>query len=111
MANTQKVMRKSDANWEQYPDFKYRAKNVGTWRLELIGGSDRGAIINIWTRDKECMQSAVELEAKGIDMGYSDDRKFTHFTTANYMHFSSAKEDYGYANCNEEILILARRTY
>ena len=104
-------MRKSDQDWSTFPDFKYQAKNVGTWRLELIGGSDRGAIMNIWTRDKACMKSSVELEAKGIEGEFSDDREFTIFTTAQYMHFSSAKEDYGFANCNEEVLILARRTY
>ena len=104
-------MRKSDQYWSEYPDFKYQAKNVNTMRLELIGGSDRGAIVNIWTKDKACMKDALELEAKGVEGEFSEDREYLLFTTARYMHFSSAKEDYGFANDVEEIMILVRRTY
>jgi len=100
------VMREKDQSWSNYPDFSYHAKNVGTWRIELVGGTDRGALINIWSKAKNLMK-----QAKDLDFEFSIDGNYTLFTTARFMNFVNAKERYTYADCNEEIKELAKETY
>ena len=77
-----KSMRLSNyMSWMKYPDAKYYRKKIGQYVVELLGGTDRGGEIVVW-------------EPKKSAYGVSDDGKYTQLGTANFMYWTSAKDEY-----------------
>jgi len=110
MASTQKPMKKSDESWMENSDFVYKSKVVNGYIVELIGGSDRGGLVNIWTSDPECVALATELpESFAEDL--SPEGTHLLYATAPFMNFGNAKERYIYASEVEELEILVKEAH
>ena len=96
--------------WPTYPDYKYKIKNAGIYRVELLGGTDRGAEIILW--EKRTAKDKSEAAARPIRDSLwppSDDGDFKEFTTVNFMHYANALEEYLYLHTSSDALDLAVR--
>ena len=84
---------------EYYKDFATQLK------VELIGGSDRGAIINIW-------QKMVRSVFRPKDASYYSDGEFPEwmrFDQINFNHYANAVEEFNVIADFGDILELCRR--
>jgi len=87
MSATVVTLRKSDSKGiVDEPDFVFRSKRIGRYCLELIGGTNRGAMINVWEK----------MEAGNLDHIFtpSDDRTMRKANEIHFMHFGNAKDEW-----------------
>ncbi len=80
-------LRKNDGEGiENEPDFVFKTKKVGKFTLELVGGTKRGAMINVWEK----------MEPDNLDHIWtpSDDRTMRKANEIHFAYFSNAKEEW-----------------
>lgn len=103
-----KCLRASDCEgWSKFPDFKRSAKTVGSYRIELMGGTDRGAQINIWGSMK--MWEKMNLVSCLNESNISDDGKMYKDNEVHFMYFINAKMEYSFLSTVEDVRDLIRR--
>lgn len=96
-----KYLRASEAeSWEKFPDFEGSTKKVGRYHVELLGGTDRGAIINIWEEGKS------ELPHVWTP---SDDDEWKKAAEVHFMHFLNGKDEYQNLKYDSDVLDLMWR--
>ena len=71
--------------WDNLPHFVGLSKQVGSYHIELIGATDRGAIINIWENEKSTLPHVWTP---------SDDGEWCKRDEINFMHFMNARDEY-----------------
>ena len=71
--------------WDNLADFVGLSKKVGSYHVELIGATDRGAIINIWENEKSTLHHVWTP---------SDDGEWRKLDEVNFMHFRNAKDEF-----------------
>lgn len=94
-------------HWKEFDDFSGSAKTVGSYRVELIGGTDRGAQINIWGSMK--MWEEMDLVSCLNESDISDDRKMHKDNEVHFMYFINAKMEYSFLRTPEDVRDLIRR--
>ena len=71
--------------WENLPHFIGSTKKVGRYHVEIIGASDRGALINIWENEKSTLHHIWTP---------SDDGEWMKLDEVNFMHYRNARTEY-----------------
>lgn len=103
-----KSLKMSDfEHWEKFDDFSGSAKTVGKYRIELIGGTNRGAQINIWGSMK--MWEEMDLVSCLNESDISDDRKMHKDNEVHFMYFNNAKEEYLNLKTSGDVRFLMQR--
>jgi len=99
MKKTIKPMNQTCYNrWAKHPDFKYRKKQISTWIVELLYGTDRGGTILIWE------EGTSELEHIWIN---NDDKTHKLFDEVNFMYWQNAVNAYKEIHTVGDIINLA----
>ncbi len=93
-----KFMRASEAeSWEKFPDFVGSTKMVGSYHVELLGGTNRGAIINIWEKGNSTLPHVWTP---------SDDGEWKKLDEINFMQYLNAKAEYQNLKDNSDVITL-----
>jgi len=96
-----KFLRASEAeSWEKFPDFVGSTKKVGSYHVELLGGTDRGAIINIWEEGKSPLPHVWTP---------SDDDEWKKAAEVHFMHYLNGKDEYQNLKYDSDVLDLMWR--
>ncbi len=75
-------LRASEAEaWKKSPDFWGSCKKVGDFHVELLGDTERGAIINIWEKGKSKFPQ-IWIPSDDGEWMKSDEVSFRHFEAA-----------------------------
>ena len=108
--------------WLDWDDKVYRRKQISTWIVELVGGTERGGMILLW--EKKEMGDEDEVGSLAWEMKHEDNlgyfsEKYSHiefeenhyrlFDEVNFMNYSSAKAEYDDIDLVENITDLAWR--
>jgi hypothetical protein len=85
-------------------DLVFKQKSVGKYKIELIGGKDRGAVITIW----------MPMNLYGIDWSkfngtHSRDDKMDNTAEIHFMHCNNALEEYHYLKTVDDLFDIIRR--
>lgn len=115
-------LRQTDRSWMKYPDFKYRRKHIGNWVVELIGGTDRGAVILLWEKAKigdSRKVNSLAWKIKHESMLGSFSRKYNVIfykgsyyeliSEVNFMYYSNALDEYKVIRSVKNVIDLAWR--
>ncbi len=86
--------------WDNLSEFVGSSKKAGRYHVELIGATDRGALINIWENEKS------ELHHIWLP---SDDGEWCKRDEVNFMHYSNAREEYRLLKNNSTVMDLMWR--
>ena len=71
--------------WDNLADFVGLSKKVNSYHVELIGATDRGALINIWENEKSTLHHVWTP---------SDDGEWRKLDEIHFMHFRNAKDEF-----------------
>jgi len=86
--------------WDNLADFVGSSKKAGRYHIELIGATDRGALINIWENEKSTLHHVWTP---------SDNDEWMKVDEVNFMHFSNAREEYRLLKNNSTVMDLMWR--
>ena len=103
MAGTQvtKFLRAAELEgWDNLADFVGLSKKVNSYHVELIGATDRGAIINIWENEKSTLHYVWTT---------SDNGEWRKLNEINFMHFLNAKDEYESLKLSSDVVDLMWR--
>ena len=88
----------------KYDDAVYKKKRVGVFTVELIGGTQRGAVIRVWAKAN---QEDIE-RAEKLPHIFTVSQGFDHVNDANFMYFENAKPRYTQLNTTKDVIELLR---
>ena len=88
------------------PDFKYKTKKAGTYTLEMIGGTNRGAMIVVW-ETVESYEKLCGISPRENDL--SDNKKFTRVDEIHFMYFDNAKDEWFGLKTTRNVLDIMQR--
>lgn len=101
MGATSEFLRAAEADsWKEFPDFKGSSKKVGRYRIELLGGTDRGGLINIWEKEKSSLPHVWTP---------SDNNEWKKLDQVNFVYFLNAEAEYRYLKNEGDVLYLMTR--
>ena len=98
---------------DNFKDFAFKSKMVGRYRVELIGGEDRGAEIYIWEKISDRLKWDPHhdfdrwVERYGDKI--SDDGKWYASSPASFWHYGNAYETYYYMKTHADVADIFRR--
>jgi len=94
------MLQKEVDEWRKYPDAVLKSKKVGSFHVELLGGTERGAHINIWEHERSTLHHVFTP---------SDDDKWMKVGEVNFMHYGNAVEEYRQLKSVRDVLDLMQR--
>jgi len=101
-------LRQSDFDdWSDHKDFKGSTKTVGKYRIELMGGTDRGAEILIW--GPMSFWRKADLVSVLDEDKISSDGEWYLESQVNFWYYNNAKEEYSSLRTIRDVMSLARR--
>ena len=91
----------------QCPDSVYKKKNISTWIVELIGGTNRGATIRLW--EKATIEDVVREGKLPHVYRITSDKKYILLDEVHYMYFLNVLPVYKDLKTVSDIIDLAWR--
>jgi hypothetical protein len=100
-------LRERDAAGIWYePDFIFKNKKVGKWVFEMIGGTDRGAMMVFWEPVKGYAKFYGHDPYKE---DLSDNKEWVRYSEVHFMLYENAYEEWVYLNSVNAMLDIVRR--
>ena len=100
------MRKKLNEKWDG-DDAVSRGKFVGRYRVELIGGTQRGACIRLW--HPATVEEAISEERLPHIFTITPDKKWFLLDEVNFWRFINAEAEYADLRKSGDILALARR--